>query len=625
MNTRRSSPGFSLIELLISASVAGLSALILGQGMVNWQGSQSKVQSLNQLGALESNLRLFFNQGVRCAEFIANNSGVFSGLGASPSGSIPMNTVNLGSFGTLALGSKIPGGSAVLSEISFAYQVLMTLPGSTQIFAGRLNLIYKEGGSQRDFSIPIQFFRVAGSWSCNAPLDTSATNLKVLCQFWGGGTWNETTKKCERGFCAELGLAVSGSSKCETNLAACSSGTYWSGVEAASSAQQWKNSCSKLTPAQAASRQCGATAGGLLGLPLSGSKPVCEVEPAACGWTQWSACAPSACWDGQGPLPPALQARECVYKFNGVSSCDVSSCGGGATTRACSLASTDYPICPSAGVCGTANKVIYTTAPSKPAELCAKGTPSAVTATKANTGPLIYYDKRNQKRVNYAGVPFDTAPWSWTCQGPGGGTSISCATAPTPPRCYMATFNQPAAARRAPCYEQTAGFATLTMCKTAWASRSASCAPSPDESACTAIQVGDPREPICVSNPVDGACGTANGTVVKTAPTQQAELCAAGQPSVVNGTGPWDWSCQGIFGGGTVSCRANSDCWGGGTYEPAGSQFKITQRFGSCKYPIGKIVSRLELDQACTLHLTTCALLVDNRQPNFVGFRCIRK
>jgi hypothetical protein len=53
----------------------------------------------------------------------------------------------------------------------------------------------------------------------------------------------------------------------------------------------------------------------------------------------------------------------------------------------------------------------------------------------------------------------------------------------------------------------------------------------------------------------DGACGTANGTSVSTAPT--ANFCASGDPSSVAGNGPWTWSCSGSSGGASASCSAN--------------------------------------------------------------------
>jgi hypothetical protein len=53
---------------------------------------------------------------------------------------------------------------------------------------------------------------------------------------------------------------------------------------------------------------------------------------------------------------------------------------------------------------------------------------------------------------------------------------------------------------------------------------------------------------------ISGACGSANGVAVSTAPT--ANLCSAGKASVVSGSGPWNWTCAGSNGGATALCWA---------------------------------------------------------------------
>jgi hypothetical protein len=54
---------------------------------------------------------------------------------------------------------------------------------------------------------------------------------------------------------------------------------------------------------------------------------------------------------------------------------------------------------------------------------------------------------------------------------------------------------------------------------------------------------------------VNGACGTANGQMFTGAPT--GNLCSAGDPSAVSGTGPWTWQCTSSSGGSTASCSAS--------------------------------------------------------------------
>ena len=54
--------------------------------------------------------------------------------------------------------------------------------------------------------------------------------------------------------------------------------------------------------------------------------------------------------------------------------------------------------------------------------------------------------------------------------------------------------------------------------------------------------------------PVNGVCGSSNGGVLTSAPTDN--LCSAGTPSAVTGSGPWSWSCSGLYGGTNAGCSA---------------------------------------------------------------------
>lgn len=64
------------------------------------------------------------------------------------------------------------------------------------------------------------------------------------------------------------------------------------------------------------------------------------------------------------------------------------------------------------------------------------------------------------------------------------------------------------------------------------------------------------------STPVNGACGSANGTTASTRPSDA--LCTVGTASAVAGSGPWIWSCGGSNGGTTASCSASSGSASGG-------------------------------------------------------------
>ena len=66
--------------------------------------------------------------------------------------------------------------------------------------------------------------------------------------------------------------------------------------------------------------------------------------------------------------------------------------------------------------------------------------------------------------------------------------------------------------------------------------------------------------------PINGACGSANGVAVNSAPT--SGRCSAGTASSVSGSGPWDWSCAGSNGGSTAMCMAPLQQSGGGGLLP---------------------------------------------------------
>jgi hypothetical protein len=56
------------------------------------------------------------------------------------------------------------------------------------------------------------------------------------------------------------------------------------------------------------------------------------------------------------------------------------------------------------------------------------------------------------------------------------------------------------------------------------------------------------------SNKVNGTCGKAHGSYVSVKPT--TELCQSGTPTSVSRSGPWTWSCKGVNGGSSENCRA---------------------------------------------------------------------
>ncbi|MBI4155925.1 MAG: DUF5011 domain-containing protein [Candidatus Zambryskibacteria bacterium] len=70
------------------------------------------------------------------------------------------------------------------------------------------------------------------------------------------------------------------------------------------------------------------------------------------------------------------------------------------------------------------------------------------------------------------------------------------------------------------------------------------------------VNVVEPAEPSQSAGtpPTSGVCGTATSTPVSSVPT--TNLCSYGIASVVTGSGPWNWTCNGINNGTDASCSA---------------------------------------------------------------------
>ena len=202
-------------------------------------------------------------------------------------------------------------------------------------------------------------------------------------------------------------------------------------------------------------------------------------------------------------------------------------------------------------ICGTAAELIAIEAPTK--NLCKSGT---------------------------AGTVSGKGPWSWTCSDHG--KKSSCATLSLAP---------PGADARPTTTEATAPAPTAAPIA---AVASAAYAPEatppaePSQATCGSIisqgSTTEPKTDLCsvgkpsivsgkgpwtwsckkgkssvacsVAKIADGACGTANGSVQKFAPT--TGLCNAGAATQIQGAGPWVWTCVGTGGGSSISCSATS-------------------------------------------------------------------
>jgi hypothetical protein len=186
---------------------------------------------------------------------------------------------------------------------------------------------------------------------------------------------------------------------------------------------------------------------------------------------------------------------------------------------------------PTYGQCGSANGGTFTTAPTT--NLCSAGLASAVSGT---------------------------GPWAWVCAGLNGGTNASCSANL---KTWIVTPSAVGNGTISPNTQQTVNHGTtksFTITPTAGytASMGGTCGGSPSSGTApftyiTASITANCTVTATFTQIVVGACGSANGSTVASAPT--TNLCSAGTASAVSGTGPWTWTCQGTNN--TAQCQAN--------------------------------------------------------------------
>ncbi|MCL2474118.1 MAG: hypothetical protein FWF23_04365, partial [Alphaproteobacteria bacterium] len=140
-------------------------------------------------------------------------------------------------------------------------------------------------------------------------------------------------------------------------------------------------------------------------------------------------------------------------------------------------------------------------------------------------------------------------PWTWTCRGTNGGTSITCsAVLIIDGACGAAdSVSIHTAPDTALC---SAGNATAVIQDgNTW------------KWGCTGINGGTTINTCSAPKMIDGACGSADGTNAYTEPT--ANMCTEGIQSEFSNTDPWTWTCDGINGGTDATCTVNKTVNGG--------------------------------------------------------------
>jgi hypothetical protein len=293
---------------------------------------------------------------------------------------------------------------------------------------------------------------------------------------------------------------------------------------------------------------------------------------------------------------------------------DCSSSGGSSTVATCEITSMDgtktimatFSLVPVSGLCGSANDMPLTTAPTT--NLCAVGTPTAVsgagpwtwncqgsnggsnascsanvqqwkvTPSAGNGGsinPFNYQMVNNGGTAQFAIIP-DTGYHITLVSGCGGSlvsntyttgvitadctvtTSFTRDTHTVTPSAAVNGSISPSTAQTV-YYGSTASF-TITPNSGYSATVGGTCGGSPASGTsqftyATSGISGDCTVAVTFSlTPVNGQCGAANNGSFASQPTDN--LCSQGTASAVGGSGPWTWTCQGVGDGSTANCSA---------------------------------------------------------------------
>jgi hypothetical protein len=172
------------------------------------------------------------------------------------------------------------------------------------------------------------------------------------------------------------------------------------------------------------------------------------------------------------------------------------------------------------GFCGSSNNQTLSSIPTT--NLCSSGTASSVTGS---------------------------GPWTWTCSGQNGGSSIGCSAnkIPTPINGQCGSSNN----------QTLSSIPTTNLCSSGTASSVTGSGPW--TWTCSGQNGGSSIG--CSANkiptPINGQCGSSNNQTLSSIPT--TNLCSSGTASSVTGSGPWTWTCSGQNGGSSIGCSAQKE------------------------------------------------------------------
>jgi len=141
------------------------------------------------------------------------------------------------------------------------------------------------------------------------------------------------------------------------------------------------------------------------------------------------------------------------------------------------------------------------------------------------------------------GVVSGTGPYTWSCNGHGGGSDASCSANKS---CAAGSVGWGSCSASVSLQSHAFTGAVTNTTSGYTGSATASCSQGTWSASGTCTQI------------INATCGTAHNGSFTSQPA--TNLCGAGTPTAVSGTGPYTWSCNGQGGGSNASCSANKSC-----------------------------------------------------------------
>lgn len=212
------------------------------------------------------------------------------------------------------------------------------------------------------------------------------------------------------------------------------------------------------------------------------------------------------------------------------------------------------------------------------------GIPTAINAScgVTNNADLTYLPTSSLCLKGQASGVYGNGPWSWSCYGLFGGTSVNCYANSGQSQTNTST-NNPGVSQpsniintkiNASCGVTSNitidSMQNITPCSTGQVSMISGTGPW--SWSCFGLYGGssvncsvnkrttsnyyyNTNTQTNTINATNGLCALTGTTSLRTLPSQ---LCSTGQQSIVTGNGPWSWSCFGLYGGNSVNCLLNS-------------------------------------------------------------------